>query len=66
MSKIKHKSKKSVTKRMKLTASGKIKMKHSHRSHQAHNKSTKQKRHLRKSGYVSKEMSKRHKYTFQN
>jgi large subunit ribosomal protein L35 len=66
MSKIKHKSKKSVTKRMKLTSSGKLKMKHSHRSHMAHNKTTKQKRHLRKDGIVSKQMSKRHKYTIQN
>jgi large subunit ribosomal protein L35 len=65
MSKIKHKSKKSVTKRMKLTASGKLKIKHSHRSHMAHSKSTKQKRHLRKDGIVSSSMSKRHKYTIQ-
>lgn len=65
MSKIKHKSKRSVTKRMKVTASGKLKMKHSHRSHMAHRKSTKQRRHLRKDGIVSCSMSKRHKYTIQ-
>ncbi|MDR0825951.1 MAG: 50S ribosomal protein L35 [Mycoplasmataceae bacterium] len=63
MAKLKHKNKKSVTKRMKLTASGKLKIHHSHRSHQAHCKTTKQKRHLKHAGYLSKQMSKRHKYT---
>jgi large subunit ribosomal protein L35 len=65
MAKTKHKSKKSVTKRMKLTASGKLKMKHSHRSHMAHSKTTKQKRHSRKDAIVTPSMSKRHKYTIQ-
>ena len=65
MGKIKHKSKKSVTKRIKRTASGKLKGKHSHRSHMAYSKSTKQKRHLRKDGIISDSMSKRHKYTIQ-
>jgi large subunit ribosomal protein L35 len=63
MGKIKHKNKKAVTKRMKLTANGKLKMKHTNRSHMAHNKTTKQKRHLRKDGYVSKQMARRHRYT---
>lgn len=65
MGKIKHKSKKAVTKRMKLTTSGKLKIKHSHRSHMAHSKTTKQRRHLRKNGIMSPQMSKRHKYTIQ-
>jgi large subunit ribosomal protein L35 len=61
--KIKHKTKKAVSKRMKVTANGKLKIKHSHRSHMAHNKSHKQKRHSKKPFYLSKAMSKRHKYT---
>lgn len=48
MAKIKHKTKKAFAKRVKVTASGKVVRKHSNRSHLAHNKSTKQKRHLRK------------------
>lgn len=46
--KIKHKTKKSAAKRLKVTATGKLVRKHSNRSHLAHNKSTKQKRHLKK------------------
>ncbi|MDR3257715.1 MAG: 50S ribosomal protein L35 [Mycoplasmataceae bacterium] len=63
MGKIKHKTKKSAAKRFKITASGKIKMKHSQRSHQAHSKSTKQKRHSRHDAVLSHAMAKRHKYT---
>jgi large subunit ribosomal protein L35 len=63
MGKIKHKNKKSAMKRFRVTASGKIKMKHSHRSHQAHCKSTKQKRHLKHDSYLSPSMAKRHRYT---
>jgi large subunit ribosomal protein L35 len=63
MKKNKHKTKKSVAKRLRVSASGKLKMKHTNRSHMSHNKSTKQKRHLRKAGYMSKAMSKRHRYT---
>ncbi|MDR0985890.1 MAG: 50S ribosomal protein L35 [Mycoplasmataceae bacterium] len=59
----KFKTKKSVSKRIKATKNGKLKMKHSHRSHQAHNKSTKQKRHLKHSTYMNDSMAKRHKYT---
>jgi large subunit ribosomal protein L35 len=61
--KIKRKNKKSVTKRMKVSASGKILMKHTHRSHMAHSKSTKQKRQLKKDAVLTKSMAKRHKYT---
>lgn len=46
--KLKHKTKKAFAKRVKVTANGKVVRKHSNRSHLAHNKSTKQKRHLRK------------------
>jgi large subunit ribosomal protein L35 len=61
--KIKHKTKKAVSKRVHVTASGKLKIKHSHRSHMAHSKTHKQKRHSRQPFYMSKQMSKRHKYT---
>ena len=43
----KMKSKRALLKRCKVTASGKIKIFHSHVSHLAPHKSTKQKRHLR-------------------
>jgi large subunit ribosomal protein L35 len=65
MGKIKHKNKKSVTKRFKVTANGKIMMKHSHRSHQAHSKTTKQKRHLKHDAHLSSAMAKRHRYTIE-
>lgn len=48
MAKVKAKTKRAVAKRMKVTATGKIKRKHAYRSHLAHNKTQKQKRHLRK------------------
>jgi large subunit ribosomal protein L35 len=48
----KMKSKKAATKRLKLTASGHIKRMQVGRRHNAHSKVTKQKRQLRKSGYV--------------
>jgi len=48
MAKIKAKTKRAVAKRLKVTANGKLKRKHAYRSHLAHNKSTKQKRQLRK------------------
>lgn len=46
------KTKKAVSKRFKLTGSGKLKRKQGFRQHIAHGKTTKQKRHLRKSKYV--------------
>ncbi|MDR1234524.1 MAG: 50S ribosomal protein L35 [Mycoplasmataceae bacterium] len=63
MGKIKQKTKKSAKKRFKVTASGKIMMKHSHRSHQAHCKTTKQKRHLKHDAQLSHALAKRHRYT---
>ena len=43
----KMKSKRALLKRIKVTGSGKVKIFHSHVSHLSHNKTTKQKRHLR-------------------
>ena len=43
----KMKSKRALLKRMHVTGTGKVKIFHSHVSHLSHNKSTKQKRHLR-------------------
>lgn len=54
MAKQKHKTKKAVSKRIKVTATGKLVRKHSNRSHLAHNKSTKQKRHLKKDATMNK------------
>ena len=54
MAKIKHKTKRAFAKRVKVTSSGKIMRKHAHRSHLAHNKSTKQKRHLKKDAVMNK------------
>lgn len=58
--KVKQKTKKSVSKRMSRTASGEIKRKHAYRSHLAHNKTTKQKRHARKDTLVSVSDKKRY------
>jgi large subunit ribosomal protein L35 len=44
---------------MKVTGSGKVKIFHSHVSHLSHNKSTKQKRHLRMPNTLSKQDYKR-------
>lgn len=52
--KVKQKTKKAVAKRVSKTKSGELKRKHAYRSHLAHNKTTKQKRHSRKDGMVSK------------
>ncbi|MBG0730591.1 50S ribosomal protein L35 [Mycoplasma sp. 'Moose RK'] len=49
MPKIKLKTKSALKKRIKVTASGKIKHSHAYRSHLAQNKTTKQKRQSRKS-----------------
>lgn len=48
----KMKTKSSLKKRIKITASGKIKRWNAFRSHLAHNKTTKQKRQSKKSGLV--------------
>ncbi len=50
----KMKSKSSVTKRFKKTGKGKLKRGRAFTSHLSHNKSTKQKRQLRKAELVSK------------
>ncbi len=49
----KMKTKKALKKRVKVTGTGKLKRSHSHISHLSHNKSQKQKRHLRKSALIS-------------
>ncbi|WP_033159739.1 50S ribosomal protein L35 [Mycoplasmoides alvi] len=54
----KMKTKSAATKRFKLTKSKKIKRKHAYTSHLAPNKTTKQKRHLRKSSLVNKNQEK--------
>jgi large subunit ribosomal protein L35 len=54
MSSIKSRSKKSLVKRIKVLANGKIKHWSAYTSHLAYNKTTKQKRHLRKSSLLSK------------
>lgn len=55
----KMKSRSSVTKRFKKTGSGKLKRGHAKTSHMFIRKTQKQKRHLRKSGLVSKPETKR-------
>lgn len=48
----KMKTKKSLAKRVKITGTGKWKITHAYTSHLAQNKTTKQKRHLRKAGLM--------------
>ncbi|WNE41540.1 MAG: 50S ribosomal protein L35 [Mycoplasmataceae bacterium] len=59
--KIKFKSKSAFEKRFKITGSGKVKRARAYTSHLFGNKSTKQKRHLRKSDYLSPSDYKRSK-----
>ena len=66
MAKIKHKTKRAVAKRLKKTYSGKLKRKHAFRSHLAHNKTTKQKRHLRKDGFLNPTYTKKLGATLHN
>ena len=54
MAKNKMKTKSALTKRVKKTASGKLKRKKAFMSHLAYGKTTKQKRHLAKATLVSK------------
>lgn len=56
---LKNKNKKALLKRIKITKTGKWKKANAYTSHLAQNKSTKQKRHLRKSTLVSKSDKKR-------
>jgi large subunit ribosomal protein L35 len=62
----KMKSKSAMTKRVKVTATGKLKRGCAYRSHLAPRKTTKQKRHLRKARLVSNSDYKRVKYLIQN
>ncbi len=48
----KMKTKKSLSKRVKITGTGKWKIAHAYTSHLAQNKTIKQKRHLRKAGLM--------------
>lgn len=61
MKKIKFKSKSAFEKRFKLTGSGKVKRGRAYTSHLFGNKTTKQKRHLRKASYLSASDFKRSK-----
>lgn len=58
--KIKNKTKKAVSKRLKRTKTGELKRKHAYRSHLAHNKTTKAKRQLKKDTLVSSSDKKRY------
>ena len=61
----KMKSKKALTKRIKVTGSGKVRRHHAYVSHLAPHKKKKKKRHLRKPDLVSKSDMKRIKYLIQ-
>ncbi len=61
----KMKSKKALTKRIKVTGSGKVTRHHAYVSHLAPHKTHKQKRHLRKETSVSSADMKRIKYLIQ-
>ncbi|MDR2462061.1 MAG: 50S ribosomal protein L35 [Mycoplasmataceae bacterium] len=54
MTKIKQKSKRASFKRFKVTGTGKLKYRHSNRGHCATFRTTKQKRHAKKNGILSK------------
>jgi large subunit ribosomal protein L35 len=58
MAKLKHKTNKSLAKRIKITGSGKVKYRHTNRAHHAHYRSTKQKRHAKKAGILKPAFSK--------
>jgi large subunit ribosomal protein L35 len=55
----KQKTKKAVSKRFKVTATGKIMHKHTNRQHRAFGKTTKQKRHSRKTAVMNSASSDR-------
>ena len=61
----KMKTKRALAKRMKVTGSGIVMIYHSHVSHLSHNKSTKQKRHLRMPNTLSNSDYKRVKILIQ-
>ena len=58
----KMKTHRGAAKRVKRTGSGKLKRSHAYTSHLAHNKTTKQKKHLAKAAMVSKSDYKRVKH----
>ena len=58
----KMKTKRALAKRVKKVGNGKLKINSAYTSHLAHNKTHKQKRHLRKSGLVHATDCKRIKY----
>ena len=58
----KMKTKRALAKRVKKVGNGKLKIKSAYTSHLSHNKTHKQKRHLRKSGLVHATDCKRIKY----
>lgn len=62
----KMKTKKALAKRVKKNASGKLKRGHAYRAHLALNKTTKQKRHLRKGTTIHESDIKRIKGLLQN
>lgn len=62
----KMKTKRALAKRVKKNKNGSLKRGHAYRGHLALNKSTKQKRHLEKSGVVSQSDAKRLKGLLQN
>lgn len=66
MAKIKMKTKKSLAKRVQVTASGKLKRKHAYRSHMAADKTQKQKRQLRKDNIINSCDTKRLRYCLHN
>ncbi|GBU10530.1 50S ribosomal protein L35 [Erysipelotrichaceae bacterium] len=66
MAKIKMKTHKGLAKRVKKTASGKLKRWSAFTGHLAHNKSVKQRRKLRKSGLISSGDMKRIKHMLHN
>ncbi|QGS51666.1 50S ribosomal protein L35 [Spiroplasma tabanidicola] len=62
----KMKTKSALAKRVKKNGTGKLKRGHAYRSHLAQNKSTKQKRHLKKASFISAGDMKRLKGLLQN
>lgn len=64
--KIKSKTKKAVAKRVKKTGNGGLKRKHAYRSHNAHSKTTKQKRHSKKDAMLNSTDTKRLMDTLHN
>jgi len=62
----KMKTKRALAKRVKKSASGKLKRAHAYRSHRAWGKTTKQKRHLEKETVIAKADQKRLEPLLQN